>query len=310
MNVHPFLKSLPPFTRLIFLVLFVLISAVLTSFLSVSLAGIFFGAETVAKLTAPSDFSDLNYISLLRFMQIFSQLGIFILPVVAYYFFAGRDDSGLSGLSAGISWRKILAASLSVLVALPLISLLAEWNSMLELPAGFEKTEAWMRSSEKSAENLTLAFLSSSSAEVFVLNTLMIAILPAIGEEILFRGVLLKIFTQWLRNHHLSIFVTAFLFSAIHFQFYGFIPRFLMGLAFGYYVHRTSSLWVPVAAHFVNNFAAVVVAFLAATGIITTDIRTFGSTNSSILILCSVFLTAATLWYVLRSKKQPPVQAQ
>ncbi len=90
----------------------------------------------------------------------------------------------------------------------------------------------------------------------------MIALLPAIGEELVFRGVVQKIFRQWSRNAHVAIWTTAVLFSAMHMQFYGFIPRMLLGAMLGYMLEWSGSLWLPMLAHFINNAGAVLLTYL------------------------------------------------
>ena len=86
----------------------------------------------------------------------------------------------------------------------------------------------------------------------------MLAVLPAIGEELIFRGVFQKIFYDFFKSGHMAIWVTAFLFSALHFQFYGFIPRLILGLVFGYLFFWSGTLWLPVLSHFVNNAVPVI----------------------------------------------------
>jgi membrane protease YdiL (CAAX protease family) len=85
--------------------------------------------------------------------------------------------------------------------------------------------------------------------------------LPAIGEEFLYRGVLQEIFSRWLRLGTLAVLLTAFLFSASHLQFYGFLPRFVLGLGFGYIYLWTGSIWLPVLAHFINNLIPVILSY-------------------------------------------------
>jgi len=95
-----------------------------------------------------------------------------------------------------------------------------------------------------------------------LINLLMIAILPAIGEELIFRGCFQNIFTRWTGNYHWGIWLAAILFSAIHMQFYGFIPRMLLGAMFGYMLVWGRSMWLPILAHLVNNGGAVITAYV------------------------------------------------
>jgi membrane protease YdiL (CAAX protease family) len=138
-------------------------------------------------------------------------------------------------------------------------------------------------------------------------NLLMIAILPAIGEELLFRGVLLRLFREWTKNVHVAIIITALLFSFIHFQFYGFLPRFLMGVLFGYLVYWSGSLWVSVIAHFVNNGTAVIVAWLGARYFPNLDFNTFGSTHNPWILVASGTITALVLLLLWIKRKKEVV---
>jgi membrane protease YdiL (CAAX protease family) len=95
-----------------------------------------------------------------------------------------------------------------------------------------------------------------------ILNLFIIAILPAVGEEFFFRGVLQKILIKLFKSGHVGIWVTAFIFSAIHFQFFGFVPRFILGLIFGYLFFWSGTLWLPVISHFINNAVPVIMAYI------------------------------------------------
>jgi membrane protease YdiL (CAAX protease family) len=77
--------------------------------------------------------------------------------------------------------------------------------------------------------------------------------MAALGEEIFFRGVLQSLFERYLGNSHAAIWIAAAIFSFIHFQFYGFFPRLLLGAFFGYLYVWFRTIWVPIVAHFFNN---------------------------------------------------------
>jgi len=131
----------------------------------------------------------------------------------------------------------------------------------------------------------------------------MIAIIPAIGEELFFRGVMQRIFSDWFKNMHVAIFFTAFLFAAIHMQFYGMLPRMMLGVLFGYLYYWTGSLWVPVFAHFLNNGAAVIVSYLSSRGFISSGYEDFGATNNFFLIAGSIVFTSFLLFMVYQKGK-------
>jgi hypothetical protein len=127
----------------------------------------------------------------------------------------------------------------------------------LELPESMAAFEDAIRSLEDAAEKTTTEFLSVNTIGGLILNLIIIALLPAIGEELFFRGVLFSLFKDWFKNAHWAVLITSILFSAAHLQFYGFLPRMLLGILFGYLLIWSGSIWIPILAHFVNNALAV-----------------------------------------------------
>ena len=132
----------------------------------------------------------------------------------------------------------------------------------------------------------------------------MVAVLPAIGEELLFRGVIQKIFINWTKNAHWGIWISAILFSAMHLQFYGFVPRMLLGVAFGYLLVWSGSMWLPIAAHFFNNGIAVIAMYLIDKGLLSPEVETFGTTSDSYYsVAISVVLVAVFMVMIKRQNE-------
>jgi hypothetical protein len=159
----------------------------------------------------------------------------------------------------------------------PFINFTGAINSEMHLPRWFSGIENWMREAEDTAAELTEAFLDVESVGGLLFNLLMIAVLPALGEELLFRGVIQKILTDWTRSAHWGIWISAAMFSALHLQFFGFIPRLLLGALFGYLLVWSGSLWLPILAHFINNAGAVIALYLVDKGAISKTVEEFGS---------------------------------
>ena len=90
----------------------------------------------------------------------------------------------------------------------------------------------------------------------------MVAMIPAIGEELLFRGVLQKQLIKGLGNAHVAIILTAVIFSAFHLQFLGFFSRALLGMLFGYLYYWSKNMWYPILTHFTNNGLALLLAII------------------------------------------------
>jgi len=160
-----------------------------------------------------------------------------------------------------------------------------------------------MEASEQKAMQLTEAFLAMNSMGDLLINLFLIAIIPAIGEELLFRGVLQQLFAKWTGKIHLSIFISAFLFSAVHLQFFGFIPRFVLGIILGYMFYWSKNLWLPILAHFTNNALAIIFTYQFIADKIQIDFLN-EETQVNISAALISFLAVTLLMYLLRRHNQ------
>jgi hypothetical protein len=197
-------------------------------------------------------------------------------------------------------------------VALPFLNWLIDINNGIHLPAYLSRIETWMRDSENTLQELTDAFLITDKWGGFFINLVMIGGLAAVGEELIFRGILVRLIREWTKNVHLAVIIPAILFSAFHLQFYGFFGRTVLGIMLGYLFVWSGSLWVPILVHFLNNAMAVILAFLTRKGIFTTDIESFGSSENGLIIGGSsimMVLTMGIIYYHERRKvkKKTPV---
>ncbi|AFM06040.1 CAAX amino terminal protease family [Bernardetia litoralis DSM 6794] len=146
------------------------------------------------------------------------------------------------------------------IVAFPAIQLIGALNGAIEFPEFLKGLENWMRTKEDAAQVLTLFMTDFSSPLQTILGFIVIAVLAGLSEEVFFRGVLQPLFQNITKNKHAAIWITAIIFSAIHFQFYGFIPRMLLGALFGYIYIYTNNIAVPIWAHILNNGIALFLA--------------------------------------------------
>mgnify|MGYP003687142145 FL=1 len=147
------------------------------------------------------------------------------------------------------------------IVLIPLINYSVMLNELLDLPEFLHSIETWMKNAEESAKKITTAFLSMNSISELLLNIVLIAVLPALGEELIFRGILQQLINKDLKTYHIGIWVSAIIFSAIHFQFYGFFPRMFLGAFFGYLFYWSGNLWLAIFAHCLNNATGVIAAY-------------------------------------------------
>jgi len=299
----PLLGNQSPLTRLIFTILLTISCFLVTFILGILLANPVFKVDLFNSFPAINDYSDPSTINLLKYLQIIQSFGLFIIPpLLAGYFF---ERNSIAYLKINRSSRPLIYLLVLVIMfaALPLINEMVLFNEAMRLPEFFKGVEDWMRSMENEAAQLTDAFMKTNSTEGFIVNMIMIAVLPAIGEEFLFRGLLQRLFNEWIKNIHIAIFIAAFLFGAMHLQFYGILPRMMLGVLFGYLFYWSGSIWIPVFAHFINNASAVIVAYLANRQVISSGYESFGSTDNIFLLIGSIVFTGILLILVFRLER-------
>ena len=289
------MKESPLYMKFIAFGLVILITFIFTMLLGTLIALPFYGKGILGNLSNLNDISNLNNIDFLKYYQIVNQLGLFIFPSIIFAFIVNRNVYSYLKIDKTADLFSFIASGIIILLSLPLVNWMAEINSTIRLPEAFSGIEKWMKYSEGQADQLTEVFLKVNTTRGFIVNLFMIAIIPAVGEEFFFRGVLLRLFNEGLKNIHLSILLTAIIFSALHIQFYSFLPRMMLGILFGYLLVWTGSLWVPIFAHFINNAIAVIVVFLANKGIIKTDLNSFGNADNNIILILSCFIVSTLI---------------
>lgn len=183
--------------------------------------------------------------------------GVFIIPALCMRYLWGYQQLTVSNQQSGL--LALLGVGIMV-TAIPLINSMVAWNESIRLPESLRGLEQWIQQTEAQAELLLQGFLTYKNGawQVLLLNLLVLAILPGIGEELAFRGVLQSLF----RNRHVAVWVTAFVFSFVHFQFYGFIPRLLLGALFGYVLLWSGRLGLCMLMHATNNALSVLVFYI------------------------------------------------
>jgi membrane protease YdiL (CAAX protease family) len=214
-----------------------------------------------AVISNPSNLmgENLKYLNGLKMFQIVSTIGLFLLPPLFLALTERQKISQFYGFK-----KPVIAVLLLVLLimffSLPLMEYVALLNQKMTLPGWLKPLEDWMRQKEDEMARTTVLLLTVRQPVDFVVNLLMIAILPAIAEELMFRGGIQRAFMRMFNNPHIAIWITAIIFSGIHIQFFGFFPRLFLGALFGYIYVWTKSLWYTMFAHFLNNGYAVCVA--------------------------------------------------
>jgi len=284
--------------KLVISIFVILISMLLFTILGILISIPVFGLNLTSLMDSMGT-PDSSNIAFMKLFQSAISLGMFVVPpFIIAWLLKGEVTSFLFINNKPYPFSILLVAVIMVL-AIPFINFLAEWNAKLSLPGFLAGLEQFMKNAEQEAEKLTMLFLKAEGIGTLTVNLIVIAIIPAVGEELLFRGVFQKLFTDWTKNAHIGIWVAAFLFSAIHFQFYGFLPRMIMGAFFGYLLFWSKNMWLPIAAHFANNAFAVITYYLMNKSVIGDSAETMGTGNGSFTTALVSFVLVASLTYIL-----------
>jgi membrane protease YdiL (CAAX protease family) len=174
-----------------------------------------------------------------------------------------REYLGLERFPAA---RELGLSMLLMLASIPLVLYLYQVNKALPMPDVF-------RVMEQQTNEAIKGLLQMTHPLELVANLVLIALLPAVGEELVFRGVVQRQLMRRIAPPWLALILTAAIFSFIHLQFEGFLPRLLLGLVLGWLYWRTGNLWVPVIAHFFNNALQVVAQYLFHHKVSTVDLE-------------------------------------
>ncbi|MET4138611.1 CPBP family intramembrane glutamic endopeptidase [Pedobacter sp. UYP1] len=247
------------YIQLLMILCYTILGLVIGSVLSLAVVVAVYGTDGLSNAAVLMS-GDASSAAVLKVSQVLTTGCMFILPPLML---AWTEKIKISNF---YSFKKPTASLLFLVFLIMLCSMpLMEWvglaNQKMVLPEFLKPLENWMRSKEDEAMKMTILLLKTKNISDFLINILVIALLPAIGEELMFRGGIQRSFTKMFKNPHVAIWISAFIFSAIHLQFFGFFPRLFLGAAFGYIYWWTGSLWYAMLAHFLNNAYAVSVAW-------------------------------------------------
>jgi uncharacterized protein len=289
------------FRKFLILVSILLLSTIVFSMVGGLLAEWVYGIEMLNNPSALSNLEDPNVVSAMKLLQLITTgIGMFLVPSVFAAVLFYRSPKEYLSIKSNIKPVQVLYTVLIMIAIVPLINIMVVLNHQLSLPEFLSFAEKWMKDSEANAARITKAFLVMNTTSDLLYNMLIVAIVPAIGEELLFRGVLQRLFQELTRNIHVTVFVTAALFSAIHMQFYGFLPRMFLGVMFGYLLVWSGSIWVPVLAHFVNNGAAVLFSWYASRNELPFDQDTIGTGTTDLPLAIFSVILVTSLVYVFK----------
>ena len=253
--VTPKRDEIHPFFQLLLLLGYALVGFLVFALIAVVVIIIIYGTGILSNFGVVMT-GDPKYTLALKIFQMASSIGIFIVPPIFLAITERQNPSTFFGM-AKPKYILLLLVFIIMMVSMPFMEWSVTINQKMVMPEFLKGLESWMKAKEAEAMKLTIQLLTVRNNWDFVINLIMIALLPAIGEELMFRGGIQRIAYKTFSNPHVAIWITAIIFSAIHVQFYGFLPRMLLGAGFGYLYYYSGNLWYAILGHFINNGYAV-----------------------------------------------------
>lgn len=260
----------------------------------------------VLEMADPSkwDYTNPSLLTFVRGMLLIQFLSLFIIPCFLFGYFSDPKPINYLGLKSTKPIYFLLGAAV-LLLALPFVDWMGSVNHQL-IPET-TVTGKWMKESEELAQKQISFMLKQNRIQDLLMNLLFIAVFAGVGEELFFRGVLQRIFIKMFNGPWAGIIITAIIFSAIHFQFYGFIPRFILGVLLGVIYWYSGSLWPAIIAHFIyDGFAVVMIYFYPSMA--DQDSATLQLGNKAIAGLISAALVVAIV-YQMKKKSTNSYEA-
>ena len=249
MNIKGLFTDQPISWQLFILLIVITLGGILGSVIGLGLFQIVYGS-----------ISDMNqHPDMMRLFQFISACGTFLLPALATAWLCSDKPKDFLSVKGMPDLKIILLVFFGIILINPLINLTSLLNESMKFPQWAAPIESWMRQQENSALFFTDLLINGEGISPLLSNLIVIALTAAISEEFLFRGTIQSLLGRGKKNLHLTIWLTAVIFSAFHLQFYGFIPRMLLGAYLGYLLVWTRNIWVPIAGHFFNNAISVIV---------------------------------------------------
>lgn len=250
--------------------------------------------------------NDATSLNSLRFIQISSQIFTFVLPPILYAMLVKEQPFKSLGFNKSTILWLILGVAMMYTI-LPLNSIFTEWNANIKFPESLASFEKLMQDLQERATEVMEKFVNVDTIGGLIINLFMIAGLAALGEELLFRSVIQTSLIRIFKNAHIGIFIASAIFSLFHMEFYGLLPRLVLGLLMGYMYYYSRSIWIPMAMHFANNGTIVFLYYLNNIGAINIDVESFGETNVGILML-SIVAMVALFWFTVKLNKKEELE--
>lgn len=274
-----------------------LLSTQITFFIAAYLVHQYFGVQDTTAFSSDIQLQAANPMASLVMQAIGTGLGAFLLPSVMFSVLT----YGSIGKTLKLVWYptlKQISLTIGIIISSGIfVSLLVDINKLIPLPDSL----SMLKDFQQKYDTLLNAFFQDATPMRFAFLTLVLAIMPAIGEELFFRGAVMKVFSETRLGIHGAIFFSALAFALMHFEFYNTLAIFFMGLVLGYIFYFTQSIWASIVAHFINNFTQVLLKYLYSSGALANDVTTQESLPLYETLTAGILATVL-LWLLWKNK--------
>ena len=249
-----------------------------------------------------------NVAAAYRISAVLQSILVFITPALAVAMLTTRFPASLLAVDRLPSLKFTLTAIFTLVVSIPLMNIIINWNQNLTFPESMSGIVQTFKDLEAKSEDSINIMTSGNSAGILIVNIMIVGIFAGLGEELFFRGGLMRLLGGVKSiGTHKAIWISAIIFSALHLQFFGFVPRMLLGVFFGYLLAWSGSLWLPTLMHIINNSIIVTFDWINQTNGTDIDVNSIGTGSSTIdiiILTLSIVLTVFSLFMLYKFSKQ------
>ncbi len=288
-----------PYTSLLYLLLIVILACLISSYLFGAVAcKLIYGISFFSSSQQVFDPSNKQLIEAMKTMQLFNALGTFVLPPFLFLHFRGSAALTYLKLDKSISKTSVFRVFIMALFMIPIANYLGALNESIPLPEFLN----FLKIAEEQTLLLTEQFLIMNSLSDLFLMIIIMGVVAAVGEELLFRGLLQRLFQDWSGNKHLAVWLTALLFSVIHMQYHAVLPRFFLGAFIGYVFVYSGSLRTSIYLHFFYNTSLVLLTYCIQHKMVPSSWESIGTSNFSMFILSLVLIYGFSYSWFTKNK--------
>lgn len=249
-----------------------------------------------------------NVAATYRISAVLQSVLVFITPALAVAMLTTRFPASLLAVDRLPSLKFTLTAIFTLVVSIPLMNIIINWNQNLTFPESMSGIVQTFKDLEAKSEDSINIMTSGNSAGILIVNIMIVGIFAGLGEELFFRGGLMRLLGGVKSiGTHKAIWISAIIFSVLHLQFFGFVPRMLLGVFFGYLLAWSGSLWLPILMHIINNSIIVTFDWINQTNGTDIDVNSIGTGSSTIdiiILTLSIVLTVFSLFMLYKFSKQ------